>query len=370
MGRAPVTLTLAPLLALLAAAPAPDVRDVLKHPRQLTSIGENGEAYFSPDGKELLFQSHGRPAHFATQIYLFDLEKNEERRVVFDDGDDTCSAWNPDGSGIIYASSADELRENSLYDNLKPANREAATKAGKAPSGHHRYAWQFLPFEIYAAKLDARHERARVTKRLTHSRDYDAEGTFSPDGKQIVFTSKRDGDLELYRMNADGSGQTRITFAPGYDGGAFISPDGKHLIWRAARGHSGALNLYYSDLDGRHARQLTHDAKAVNWCPFFLPDGKRVVFSSNRADPKNFDLYTLDIGGTCLKRLTYSAGADILPALSADGKKIVWTSTRAGGKAQLFVADFAEPSGCTATLPGATEANVTTPPKPASPHQH
>ena len=72
-------------------------------------------------------------------------------------------------------------------------------------------------------------------QRLTSTPGYDAEATVSPDGRAIVFTSVRDGDLELYTMALDGSDVKRLTREPGYDGGAFFSPDGRRIVYGATR---------------------------------------------------------------------------------------------------------------------------------------
>ncbi|HIC91644.1 MAG TPA: hypothetical protein EYP21_06225 [Syntrophaceae bacterium] len=296
---------------------------------RLTSIGDNGEAYFSPDGKRLIYQSKKRPEHYNSQIYIYDFETKREKRLNFNNGDDTCSYFSPDMKWIIYASTFDEIRESAKFKRYIPAERKKEEE--KKQRGHK---WEFLPYEIYSADINGKNIR-----RLTHSIGYDAEGTISPDGKKIIFTSDRDGDLELYTMNADGSNQKRLTFRKGYDGGAFYSPDGKKIVWRAFSPEGDTAQIMMADADGTNIVQLTND-KAINWCPFFHPDGKRIIYASNRDDPHNFELYLIDIESRHIQRLTYSEGADILPVFSPDGKKIVFTSNREGGRCHLYMMDF------------------------------
>jgi Periplasmic component of the Tol biopolymer transport system len=85
-------------------------------------------------------------------------------------------------------------------------------------------------------------------KRLTSTAGYDAEGTISPDGKKIIFTSVRDGDIDLYEMNIDGSNTKRLTNELGYDGGAFYSQDGQWIVWRANRPKTPEEVKTYKDL--------------------------------------------------------------------------------------------------------------------------
>jgi TolB protein len=186
----------------------------------------------------------------------------------------------------------------------------------------------------------------------------------SPDGKTIVFTSLRDGDLEVYTMRADGSGVRRLTHEPGYDGGAFFSPDGRRIVYRRdapaddaaleryrrllAEGlyAPGLLEIWVMDQDGGHKRQVTRLA-AASFAPYFHPDGRRIVFSSNHPDPKsrNFDLYLAHDDGSGLERVTSDPSFDGFPMFSPDGKRLAFSSNRgarARGDTNVFVADWVE----------------------------
>jgi Tol biopolymer transport system component len=181
--------------------------------------------------------------------------------------------------------------------------------------------------------------------RLTDNDGYDAEATICWKTRRIVFTSYRDGDLDLYSMRLDGSDLQRLTRTLGYEGGAFYSPDGKQVVFRAYLPKTPdeiaeykrllhlsvvsppTMELFVMDSDGRNLRQITR-LGGINFCPAWLPDGKRIIFASNHHDPKNFDLFVINTDGTGLERVTYHPAPDLFPHFSPDGKRLVWCSGR------------------------------------------
>src|SRR5262249_27523202 len=134
---------------------------------------------------------------------------------------------------------------------------------------------------------------------LTNSPGYDAEATISRDGKQIVFTSMRNGDLDVYTMDPDGRHVKQLTHELGYDGGPFFSPDRKWIVYRAYHPKTAKEIAEYKDLlaqnlirptsleiwimkaNGGHKRQIT-DLGAASFAPSFFHNGKRIIFSSNQ----------------------------------------------------------------------------------------
>jgi Tol biopolymer transport system component len=256
-------------------------------------------------------------------------------------GRTTCGYFFPDGKKIIYAST-----HLGGGDCLPDPDRSKG------------YVWAvFHSYDIFSANADG-----SDLHRLTSSDGYDAEGTISPDGKTIFFTSARDGDLEIYTMNADGSNQKRLTFDKGYDGGAFFSPDGKQIVYRAHHPSTPEdqkegeellvrdlvkpthMEIFVMNADGSNKRQIT-DNGAANFAPFFTPDGKRIIFSSNVNDQKgwNFDLYLVDLDGKNLEQVTYSDSFDGFPMFSADGKKLVFATGRNATQRReinIFIADW------------------------------
>jgi len=314
----------------------------LRNVRQLTFGGENAEAYFSFDDRRLIFQS--RPdTHSCDQMYTMDVDGSNKRMVSTGGGRTTCGYFFPDGRHILYSST-----------------RGAGPACPPPPDWSHGYVWKLYPeYEIYKALPDG----SQVTQ-LTHNYGYDAEATISRDGKHIVFTSLRNGDLDIYTMDANGKHMRRLTTELGYDGGPFYSFDGTRIVYRAYHPetpeeiedyrellrtyelHPRRFEIFVMNADGSGKRQLTHFG-AASFAPFFHPDGRRIIFASNRLDPKgrNFDLYLINDDGTGLEQVTYDPQFDAFPMFSSDGKLLVWAANRNGkvrGETNIFMADWVE----------------------------
>jgi TolB protein len=314
----------------------------LRNLKQLTFGGENAEAYFSSDGKQLIFQST-REGHGCDQIYTMNVDGSDVKMISTGDGRTTCSYFFPGGKRILYSST-------HLGDKQCPPR----------PDFSRGYVWAVYPaFDIFTAKPDG-----SDLKQLTNTPGYDAETTITLDGKKLVFTSMRDGDLDIYTMDANGKNVRRLTNELGYDGGPFWSYDGKQIVYRAHHPKTDQEKAEYSSLlkdnlirpsvleiwvmnaDGSNKRQVTSNGKA-NFGPYFFPDGKRIIFASNMDDPRqrNFDLYKINVDGTGLERITFNDTFDGFPMFSPDGKKLVFASNRNGktqGETNVFIADWVE----------------------------
>lgn len=321
--------------------------------RQLTfAEGENAEAYWSPDGRSLIFQST-RGGSGCDQMYVMDLGSGAVRRVSSGGGRTTCGFFvYPKGDRVLFSSTLAQ-----------------GEQCPPKPDHSQGYVWPLDEFDLYSVNLDGSDRRPVVT-----GKGYDAETTMTFDGKRIVFTSSRDGDLELYTARPDGSDQRRITHSPGYDGGATFSPDGSKLVWRASRPTGKELDEYRAFLakglvkptsleimvggsEGQRARAVTKNGKA-NFAPAFLPDSRRVIFASNldaapsQGHAPNFDLYVVDPdapptmeGVPPLERITYYEGFDSFPMFSPDGAFIAFASNRFGskpGETNIFVARWVD----------------------------
>jgi Tol biopolymer transport system component len=177
--------------------------------------------------------------------------------------------------------------------------------------------------------------------RLTDSPGYDAECSYSPDGKQILFVSDRDGDPDIYVMNADGSGVKQLTNAPGYDGGPFFSPDGAWIAYRTDRLEKDMLQIHVMRADGSGDVAIT-EGKGVHWAPYWHPTKPWLIWTgADHSDPTkrpNYDLQIAryDTSGGAFRagaalRLTDHEGADVLPSFSPDGTLLMWTASRDGG---------------------------------------
>ncbi len=303
----------------------------LKNIKQATfGFSRAGEGYFSPDGRSIIFQA-AAPKEENYQIYTLELKPDAKPLLVSTGkGKCTCSFYHPDGKSILFASS-------HLDPALKDPKASATAPKGPAYSRSERYRWDFDPYmDIFKADLDGKN-----LVRLTNTPGYDAEGSYSPDGKHIVFTSFRDEDAEIYIMDADGKNPRRITHSPGYDGGPFFSPDGKKLIYRSDRKKNDLLQIYINNVEGGAEKALTAN-DAVNWGPYFYPDSKRIIYATSIHGHQNYELYLMDVESGKQERVTWTEGFDGLPVFTKDGKRLMWTSKgrTADKTSQLFTADF------------------------------
>jgi TolB protein len=334
-------LSLLTLAAILAAAPEPtkdqpadqaklEARH-LKNIKQVTfGFAKAGEGYFRPDGNAIIFQA-AKPGEDDYQIYTLGLaEGAKPLRVSTGKGKCTCSYYHGDDKSILFAST-------HLDPALDQAVDPSKAKKGPAYSRSERYRWDFdAAMDIFRAEPDG----SRLV-RLTDAPGYDAEGSYSPDGKSIIFTSFRDGDAEIYIMDADGKNPRRITRSKGYDGGPFFAPDGKKIIYRSDRKQNDMLQVYINNPEGTAERALTSN-DAVNWGPYFFPDSRHIVYSTSLHGHQNYEIYLMDTDTGRQERVTYREGFDGLPVFSNDGKKMMWTSKgrTLDNTSQLFIADF------------------------------
>jgi TolB protein len=340
------------LAALLIAQPPapPDTREAdaaeakhLKNIRQVTfGFAKAGEGYFRPDGRGIIFQAV-RPAQLSVfhqpkaneddyQIFTAELKPDATPKMVSTGkGKCTCAYYHPDGKSILFASSHLDPAIVSGKAEPSPPKGPAYSRAGA------NYRWDFDPsMDIFKADPDGSN-----LVRITDAPGYDAEGSYSPDGKQIIFTSFRDGDADIYIMDADGKNVRRITAAKGYDGGPFFSPDGKRIIYRSDRKGNDNLQVFINNVDGTAERPLT-DNNTVNWGPYFHPDGRHIMYATGRHGHANYELYLMDVDTGTEERITFREGFDGLPVFSPDGRKLMWTSSGrdTDRKSQLFIADF------------------------------
>jgi Tol biopolymer transport system component len=341
-----------PMLLLAVSAPAltaqgsDDLRDPrevhLRNIRQLTFDGQNAEAYWAFDGTKLVFQR--TPAEGGCdQIFIMDPETGDIQEVSTGKGRTTCSYFYPSGDKIIYASTHHWMESC-------PAE----------PDMSRGYVWPLYPtFDLFVSDADG----SNLTQ-ITTEFGYDAEATVSPTGDRVVFTSVRDGDLELYTMNLDGSDVRRVTDRLGYDGGAFFSPDGKKLLWRAHYPETereisdyksllgmgmirpSALEVYIADADGSNQVQVT-DNGAANFAPYWHPSMEKIVYSSNDGDPsgREFEIFMVNVDGSGHTQITFSPEFDGFPVFSPDGRYLVFASNRNGaeqGDTNIFIAEWVD----------------------------
>ncbi len=327
-------------LAAALAAPAQDTK-YLKNLRQLTFGGQNAEAYWSPDGKRIIFQST-RDNLGCDQIFIMNADGSSPRMVSTGKGRTTCGFFLPDNKHILYAST-----------------HEGGDACPPTPDRSRGYVWAVYPsYDIYVAT-----DEGKIVRKLTEIPGYDAEATVNFKTGRVVYTSMSSGDLDLWTMKADGSAKKRVTSGVGYDGGAFFSRDGKRMVWRAHRpgtpetlaGYRKLLSenlttpmkmeIFTASADGKGAKQVTN-FNCASFAPVFTPDGKKILFASNKhnCDGRRFELFLMNADGSGVEQVTEFGGFVSFAEFSPDGKKVVFSSdlkAKSRFEFNVFVADWA-----------------------------
>lgn len=307
---------------------------------QLTFGGQNAEAYWSPDGRRLIFQST-RPPYACDQMFIMNADGSGVHLVSTGKGRTTCGYFLRDGEHIIYAST-----------------HESGDACPTPPDRSKGYVWGVFPgYDIYFAT-----DTGQIIKKLTDAPGYDAEATVNWKTDRVVYTSLASGDLDLWSMRPDGSQKKQITTAIGYDGGAVFSRDGKKLVWRANHPSTPEtierykellaanttapmkMEIVVADADGTNARTITNFGCA-SFAPTFTPDGKKILFASNKnnCDTRKFELFLVNLDGTGLEQVTDYGGFTSFPEISPDGKHLVFCSDRNAKERyefNIFVADW------------------------------
>ncbi len=336
--------------------------------RQLTFEGTgSGEGYFNADGSKMVFQSKREQGNPFYQIYMMDFDSGDVTRISPGYGKTTCSWIHPDGKRVLFASTQDD-----------PAAKDKQLAEIKLiESGQQRrYSWDYdETFELYSYQLETK----KYTK-LTKAPGYDAEGSYSPDGKLIAFASNRNAYskpmtdeqkqrfekdhalmMDIFIMNADGTNVRQLTDVLGYDGGPFFSPDGKRICWRRFEENGAVAEIMTMNIDGSDQRQLTN-MRAMSWAPSYHPSSQYLIFNTNKHGFGNFELYLVDVEGKFQPvRVTETDGFDGLASFSPDGKQITWTSNRNEKKeSQIYLANWNHQAALNALSMGKEQVDVST----------
>lgn len=341
------------------ARPADAQEKNLTNIRQLTFTGQNAEAYWSKDCKQIIFQASTPNKWYPDeQIFLMNADGSGKRLISTGMGRCTCSYVSPDGKWLYFSSTH-------------------ATQPGAQPpvDMSKGYVWAINPhYALYRLPMPkkvidpkngqppiaygSRKPEVVISKPGT----YVAETTIAPDGSYMVWTSDADGDLNIYRSDLNGKNVKQLTTGIGYDGGPFVSWDSKKIVYRRdsfkdenakqsyielLKEHMirpTRLEIWIMDADGKNKRQVTN-LGCASFAPFLHPDGKRIVFSSNYGDPRGreFNIWMINVDGTGLKQITFTPEFDGFPMFSRDGKKLVFASNRFGaekGDTNIFVCDW------------------------------
>lgn len=340
-----------------------------------------GESYFSPDGERVIFQAveqvEGEPpadfyAMFVADLVRDDLGRTRSieniRRISPEGSANTCGWFHPVDPDIVIFGTT-----------MEPPSDETPPGYQR---GSGRYRWQFPPeMRIVATDLGVNDGTVETLDQLVgDGTSYVAEGSFSPDGRHLLYTSLEAGQGDIFVKDLATGITVHLVAAPGYDGGPFFSPDGRRIAYRSDRHANNLLQVFVSDLAFDDAGtivgiereiQVTDDGH-VNWCPFWHPDGRHLVYATSAVGHRNYEVFQVDAAedstasppsmkyGTGLRRVTFGPGADVLPAFSSDGREMMWTCKRGpSNTSQLwvagFVADLTSPSAASSSGYGRPE---------------
>ena len=344
------------ITCLSLAEPGVGVTTQLTFPDQFHKAGES---YISPDGSKVIFQAvptppQGKEPSEHYDMYVADLVQGDGqvfqlqhiRRLNASGSANTCGWFHPSDPGLV------------LYATTVGPPQAQNTPGYQRESG--KYRWAFPPsMRIVKQRIDT--DNATPEALVGDDVSYQAEGSWSPDGRHVIYTDLATGEGDIYVHDLVSGTTTTVVGAPGYDGGPFFSPDGKRITWRGDRRGNDLLQLFVGELAFDDTGsitgldrvfQLTDDAH-VNWAPFWHPDGKRLVFATSREGHRNYEVFEIEAAmgsstlparyGTTSRRVTEADGFDGLPAFSPDGTLMIWTAQRsANGSSQLFIAPFAD----------------------------
>jgi hypothetical protein len=342
---------------------------ILAHQVQLTFADrfiKAGESYFSPDDSTIIFQAVERPrfGEAADEFYAMfvaDVVRDGSKRIT---GLSNARRISPPGSantcGWFFPGDSSRV----IFGSTLAAPSESTPPGFQRATG--RYKWMFPPeMRIIEADLRAAGPVAPGGRVWAgDGRAYCAEGSWSPDGRHLLYCSleSNEGDLFAIDTRAGQPRPARLVSARGYDGGPFFSPDGRRICYRSDRRGDNHLQLFVADLAFNESGaiigiereyQLT-DNGHVNWCPFWTRDGRRLVYGTSAMGHENYEVFMCDADpgnlpgstgtiryGTGQRRITHAERADILPAFNADGRWMIWTSQRGSdGESQLWAAEF------------------------------
>jgi hypothetical protein len=328
-----------------------------------------GESYFSVDGKWVVFQATAVPekgaevdpfyAMYVAPCDLADVPSlGAPIRISPALSANTCGWFHPKHPELVLLGST--------------IGRPADEQKSGFQVGTRRYVWMF-PAEMevcervvpeIAASRGVEVPADTTIKPVFTLPNYDAECSYSPDGRYVLYAHVEDRpkdlapdaphkpDANIYVYDTQKKTHTLIVGEKGYDGGPFWSPDGKRICYRSDRKGDDLLQIFMADIKFNDAGEpvgIAHEYaltenEHVNWCPFFHPSGEYLVYATSESGHDNYEVYAMELdsarlaearasGSASVKglrraRVTHATGADVLPAFTSDGKYMIWTSQR------------------------------------------
>jgi len=341
-------------------------RGILENHVQLTfpdRFSRAGEAYFSPDDSQIIFQAteadaEGDEADFYG-MYLADVVRDDDDRIT---GIENIQRISPRASANTCGWFHPTKPNKAIFASTVVFPTDSEPPGYQRGTG--RYRWMFPPeMDIVEVDLDQADGSVDSLRRVIGNPEaYLAECSISPDGRHLLYCSLETNLGDLFVKDLETGKTNRIVQAEGYDGGPFFSPDGKRICYRSDRRGNNLLQLFIGELkfnsEGtiiglKREFQIT-DNEHVNWAPFWHPNGRFLVYASSEVSHRQYEIFMIDADpgnlegstgtvkyGTRNRRLTHAEGFDGLPVFNSDGSVMMWTSQRDGSRtSQLWVADF------------------------------
>ena len=400
MRKGLLTATLGAMIGLGAIAQVRAEEPFLADLVQLTTpdaFSRAGEAYFSPDGRWIIFQAVPTGATTnAYAMYVARLARDERSGLISGltditqvsppDSVNTCGWFHPTLPGVVLFGCArgplsDDQpagysRDRSRYTWAFPREMEIVTRTVRAVVERE------VRDEGMRARLLARADVDQPQPMWTGD-GYDAEASWTADGRAVLHTwmDPQTQDANIYVRILETGERRPLVVAEGYDGGPFFSPDGKWICYRSDRRGDNMLQLFVAELTFDQAGlpsgiareiQLT-DNDAVNWAPFWHPDGRFLAYATSQVGHDNYEVFAIPFDPADPKpaepaRITDAPGFDGLPVFNARASLMMWTAQRGDDSAnagrassQLWIART------TSRTPAGLGAPTAAAPAPAAP---
>lgn len=292
---------------------------------QTPPASQDGSPSFSPDGSRLLFVRSG-DSGVPDQILCMFSSGGEPTPVVSENAHVLGPPqWSTDGQSVIFASgrgSHPGLWRVSAFNRESPVQINDSGWYPAISRHNHRLAYQRIirSLDIWQLNLSARVQQPRILVPATSETDQGPGPQMSPDGTKLAYMSDRSGTMEIWVSDRDGSHPRQLT-AIGNAGTPRWSPDSQSIVFDA--GQRNGVAIYTLPLTGGSSRVLVQD-QYTNVCPAWSHDGKWVYFASPRSG--QFQVWKIPAQGGSAVPVTLHGGHAAFP--SWDGKYIYYAKTQ------------------------------------------